>query len=351
MMKKRLAILMGWMLIVSVLGGAAAETTYTGEIVAGDGIQLTAPFSGTVERTEKEVGAYVHVGDELFQLSTTKVYAPCDGTVQGILAEEGDHLADTARFYQGALYLEPETVYILHATTDGAGSDEENKLLHVGETLYLRRNSDANRRTGTGVVTDVSGKQYTVEVLSGDLELNDSCYLYRSDSYQNDERVGRGSITRNEPIAISGNGVLLKLHVQNGQAVHKGDLLMETVPDLAWGTSSVIVAPADGILAVSYASTGSTISQGQLAATIWPLDCLEASVSVDEYDLPGLEIGQRFVMTLDCDASRRYEATVSPIGYLPVQAGGKNSYEVRFAFSADDFIRPGMNITLTPSAY
>lgn len=351
MMKKRLAILMGWMLIVSVLGGAAAETTYTGEIVAGEGIQLTAPFTGTVERTEKEVGAYVHAGDELFQLSTTKVYAPCDGTVQGILAEEGDHLADTARFYQGALYLEPETAYIIHATTDGAGSDEENKLLHVGETLYLRRNSDANRRTGTGVVTDVSGKQYTVEVLSGDLELNDSCYLYRSDSYQNDERVGRGSIARNDPIAISGTGVLLKLYVQNGQTVHKGDLLMETVPDLAWGTSAVIVAPADGILAVSNISTGSAISQGQLAATIWPLDCLEASVSVDEYDLPDLEIGQRFVMILDCDASRRYEATVSQIGYLPVQEGGKTSYGVRFVFSADDFIRPGMSITLTPSAY
>lgn len=350
-MKKWLAILLGWMLIFSAIGGAAAETVYTGQIVAGDVIELTVPFSGTVEKTEKEVGELVRAGDELFQLSTSRVYAPCAGTVQGILAEEGDHLADTSRFYQGALYLEPEAAYLIYATTDGSAGETENKLLHVGETVYLRRNSDSNRRTGTGVVTAVSGKQYTVEVRSGDLELNDTCYIYRDDSYESDQRVGRGTISRNDPIAISGTGVLLKLHVQNGQTVCKGDMLMETVPDLAWGDDSSIAAPADGILAVSNVSVGSAVNQGQLAAVLWPLDGLEACVSVDEYDLPGFEIGQRYVLTLDCDTSRRYEATVSQIDYLPVQGTGKTCYEVRFAFTVDDIIRPGLSVTLSPAAY
>lgn len=351
MMKKWLAILLGWMLFFSAIGGAAAETVYTGQIVAGEKIELTVPFSGTVEKVEKEVGELIRAGDELFRLSTAKVYAPCDGTVQGILAEEGDYLADISRFYQGALYLEPEVAYLIHATTDGSAGETENKLLHVGETVYLRRNSDSNRRTGTGVVTAISGKQYTVEVRSGDLELNDTCYLYRDDSYESDQRVGRGTVSRNDPIAISGNGVLLKLHVQNGQTVRKGDVLMETVPDLAWGDDSRIAAPADGILAVSNVSTGSAVNQGQPAAVLWPLDGLEACVSVDEYDLPGFEIGQRYVLTLDCDPSKRCEATVSQIGYLPVQGTGKICYEVRFAFNADDVIRPGLSVTLSPAAY
>lgn len=350
-MKKTLAILMGWMLIVAAMGGAAAETVYTGEIVAGTVIQLTAPFSGTVEKTEKEEGELVRAGEALLRLSTTKVYAPCNGTIQGLLAEEGDHLTDTSRFYDGVLYLEPEAAYLIHATTDGSSSETENKLLHVGETLYLRRNGETNRRTGTGVVTAVSGKQYTVEVLSGDLELNDSCYLYRDDSYESDQRVGRGSVTRNGPIPVSGNGVLLKLHVQNGQTVRKGDLLMETVPDLAWGDDSIIVAPEEGILAALHASTGSTVNQGQSAAELWPLDGLEASALVNQYDLPGFSIGQRCVMTLDCDASRRYEVTVSRISYLPVQESGKTSYEVRFTFTPDEFIRPGLSVTISPAAY
>lgn len=68
---------------------------------------------------------------------------------------------------------------------------------------------------------------------------------------------------------------------------------------------------------------------------------------MDEYDLPKFEIGQQYTATLDCLSSRQYEATVTEISFSPSQDTGKTSYAVKLRFDNDDFVRPGMSVTLT----
>lgn len=346
-MKKRLALTAACLAgIVAFAGVAAAETTFAGKIAPGETVRIVAPFAATVEQTFPEAGDTVRAGDALLRLSTTKVYAPCDGTVRGVLVEEGDRLDGTALFYQGAMYLEPQAQFVLRSSTESVSVETENKILHVGETVYLRRNGDSDRRTGTGRIVDVSGKGFTVEILTGNLELNDSCYLYRSEAYDYDVRIGKGTVTRNDPVALNGTGVVLKLHAAEGQAVRKGDLLMETVPDLAWESGAELLSPADGIVAASYVTAGGAIGQYQLAMEIWPAGTLEARISVDEYDLARFETGRRYTFTLDCDPQRRYEAVVISVGSLPTEEGDKTCYEVELQFENDDFVRSGMNVTL-----
>lgn len=347
-MKKRLAFIIAWVLALTLGTGAAlAETSYAGQVAPGETVHIQAPFAASVEQVSAETGDFVHAGDALFALTTTKIYAPCDGTVQGVLAQEGDRLEDTALFYEGAVYIEPQMKYLVRASADGSSGDKENKMLHMGENVYLRRNNDSNRRTGTGRITAITGGSFTVEVLSGDLTLDDVCYVYRSDSYDYDTRIGRGTVIRNEPVAVNGSGTVLKLHVQDGQTVRKGDVLMETAAGADSAAAAQMTAPVDGILASSSVTVGGTVSQNQLAMEIWPQGTLIFQLNVDEYDLPKFEIGQQYTATLDCLSSRQYEATVTEISFSPSQDTGKTSYAVKFRFDNDDFVRPGMSVTLT----
>lgn len=347
-MKRRFAMLMAWALTLTLFaGGALAETSYAGRIAPGETVQVTSPFTAAAERVDAEAGDFVHSGDALFQLAADKVCAPCDGTVRGILVQEGDSLEDAALFYPGALYIELQAEYLLRASSDAATGEKENKILHVGETVYLRRSSDSNRRTGTGRITAVADGSFTVEVLSGDLILDDSCYIYRSSAYDYDTRIGKGTVARNAPVAVSASGTVLRLLVQDGQTVRKGELLMETAADAPRNASAQVVAPVDGIVASSSVTVGGALSQDQLAMEIWPQGTLVIVLDADEYDLPKLEIGQRYTAALDCMPSRKYEATVVEIGYAPIQENGKTTYEVRLSFANDDFVRPGMSVTLT----
>ena len=346
-MKRRFIAFIGCLLALAMLsGGALAETSYAGKIAAGETVRIQAPFTAAVERVGAETGDYVHSGDILFELATNKVYAPCDGTVQGVLAQEGDRLEDLALFYQGAIYIEPQVKNIIRAAAEIASSEKENKILHIGETVYLRRSSDSDRRTGTGRITELNGNGFTVEVLSGDLILDDSCYIYRSASYDYESRIGRGTVARNEPIAVNGTGTVLKLYAEDGQTVQKGDLLMETAPANA-AAESVICAPVDGILASSSVTLGATLSESQLAMEIWQQGAFIIQLNVDEYELPKFELGQKYTAALDCKPTSKYEATVAEIGYYPVQETGSAQYIVKFSFDNDDFVRPGMSVTLT----
>ncbi len=343
-MKKVLVLLLGC--LMAFAGTGLAESSYAGTLEISETVSVTAPFAATVEDVLVEPGDSVSAGDALYQLATTGVYAPCDGTVRGILVEEGDRLGDAALFYAGALYIEPAAQFIINTNTDSYAGDNEDKLIHVGETVYLRRSSDSNRRTGEGVITAVSGEEYTVEVREGDVQLDDNCYIYRDSSYEYESRIGRGTIVRNNPVAISGEGIVLEMHVRDGQQVRKGDLLMETVSDLAWDSPAQVAAPVGGVVARVDVSVGSAVSQGQFTVELWPEQSLEAVLAVDEYDLNKFETGQRMRMTLDCDQTRSYEAIVQSISRLPEQNEEQTTYAVRLRFVNDDFVRAGMHVTL-----
>ncbi|MFQ9449198.1 MAG: hypothetical protein ACLR4A_19330 [Christensenellales bacterium] len=170
-----------------------------------------------------ETGDSVSAHETLFTLDTTPVYATQAGTVSAVFASVGDDASGVAAHYGALAVIEPKNALYIDASTDQAYNDADNRYIHAGETLYLKLSNDK----GTGVVTSVSSKKYTVEILSGSFDVDDTVRCFRESTTPSDSEVGRGKVTRYADVQVNANsGRIAAVHVKPGDAVEVGDLLL-----------------------------------------------------------------------------------------------------------------------------
>jgi multidrug resistance efflux pump len=329
---------------------AEGDLSLSGQLEPARTDVITAPFSGTVVSAPLSAGDFAAATDALFELTTTKVYAPCDGTVAGLRAQEGDSLSDLALMYQAPLYIEPDSAYVISASTSGAYDDNDNRYIHVGEHVYLTSTNNSSR-TGEGIITSVTGTAYTVEVQSGTIRLAETCRISRDpDSDEAEGRIGSGKTERNNPVPVTADGSVLRVCVSEGDSVRKGDLIMETVPgDLRNKalTGSHVTAGADVVVQSVSASVGDVVQQGQALAVVFPVGTLVALVQVDESDLVNLEIGDDVTIELDgTSGAVTYPGVVETISRTANPEAVGAAYDVTISFENDDFVRQGMSVTV-----
>ena len=89
---------------------------------------ITAPMSGSVLECPVKAGEKLEAGEALLVIDTVHIYAPCDGTVAGLRAEEGDSLSRINRFYGAAMYIEPTSQYIIYASTTNAYDSNDDTM-------------------------------------------------------------------------------------------------------------------------------------------------------------------------------------------------------------------------------
>lgn len=311
---------------------------------------IIAPFSGRIERTNYEAGDFAAASDVLFELATTKVYAPCDGTVAGLRIAEGDSLTDVGKIYEAPFYIEPTSKYIISATTSGAYDNNENRYIHVGEYVYLTSSNNSNR-TGEGIITSVDGTDYTVEVLSSTIRLAENCRISRDpDSDESKGRIGSGKTKRNNPVAVTAEGSVLKLYVAEGSTVKTGDVLMEVVTGDLRGAAldgNRVLTDADIVVQSVTTAVGDSVQQGQPLATVYPVGTLVAVVQVDESDLAGIGVGDNMTVELDSSSGAiSYKGTVEKISLIANSEASGTAYDVTISFKNDDFVRQGMSVTV-----
>ena len=227
-MKKLFSVLLLVVLSLSVASAAMARTvTADGTVISTGTVIVSSDVGGTVAEVSVSAGDAVSAGDVLVTLTPSRVYALQDGTVR-LFGSVGDDAADIASQYGAVAYVEPALRYTISASTRNAYSSEANKIIHPGETVYLRATENA-QLTGTGRVTTVSGTSYTVEVLSGNLESGYSVNIFRSEDYLSTSRIGRASVTLKDPVAYTAEGLIAAFCVEDGAQVKKGNVLFETV--------------------------------------------------------------------------------------------------------------------------
>ena len=347
-MKKHIlpAVLAAALMIMPV---ANAETiSLSGTVAAAEETVAYAPIGGTIETVYVTAGQKVSKGDALLTLKTTKVYASQSGTITGILGQVGEDADTVVENYNGVMYMEGDVRFTLSASTSNAYKSAATKYVHVGENVYLVNTSDSTV-TGTGVITAVSGTSYTVEVTSGDFTPSEKYDIYRDESHTSTSRIGRGTVSRTDPIAVTGSGCIVSIAVQNGDYVERGQLLFETLTgttDNGEVPSTTIYAEEDGIVEEVNVSAGSTLTKGDAIATICKTDKLCMEAEVNESDLSYVNVGDTVDMEFNWNEEVTATGTVTDISYSATSDSSSVTYTVHVEFTPDDTTRLGMSATI-----
>ena len=343
---------------------AMADTiTFTGIVTASETYEVYAPIGGTVEKVEGEVGQRVKPDDVIVRLSTTKVYAEESGTVTGVFGQPGDNAETVAEKYGAVMVIEGESVYSIAASTDNAYNSTATKFVHVGENVYLSCYSDG-KHTGTGVITAIEGTDYTVRVTSGEFLIGETVNIYRGDSAVSTQRIGRGTLNRLSPTAVTGTGSIVSFAVSAGDTVGRGDLLFETLDgsfDGLYMSGSDIAAGIEGTISQVSAQQGGKIEKDSVIAVIYPEGSMRVEAQVEEANLASVAVGDPVSIELvwNQDEEVTYNGTIAMISAIADSAstssgdamGGDSddsvTYTVYIDFTPDENTRYGMSAVVT----
>lgn len=342
-MKTKLSVMTALMLTLACCASCALGATANATVVAADTVKITAPFAGTLLPFDLAAGEEVTAGDMLFELDATPVYAPIDGVISAVFADPGDDASGLVSHYGSIAVIEPEYPLYIDADTDDAYDHDDNRYLHVGETLYLKCGSEK----GTGVVVSVSGKKYTVEIRSGNFDLDDTVYCYRESAMPYDSKTGDGKVKRYADAAVTASGRIAAVCVKPGDAVSAGDLLFETIDaQSARDASPVICAPVSGAVTQLYVSSGAQVYRGALLCELADLTALELSAEIDELDLGRIRVGDALSFTLDAYGEEPFTGVITEI--RPVGSIRQNAtyFDVRITLPQGRTLLPGMNATI-----
>lgn len=345
-MKKILSMLLCALLLAMMSAALAEGVEIEGTVQPARVLSITAPYTGTVGDFTAKAGDIVAAGEALFPLSTQKVYAEVDGTVSGLFALPGDNAESTAARYGALCYIERDMLFEAACTTMGADNDVEDKIVHPGETVYLK-STQSSERDGEGRVTSVTSAGYTVEVTDeGDLRIGENLKVYRDKDHKADSCIGSGRTSLIAPVAITAGGYVLSCAVSEGQVVARGDLLFEMVSDPLEGMQggeSAAVMPQDGVLLSVSAQSGMQATQHSVLATYCPAGEYELVCPVDEVDLAQVKMGARVSVVLDAYEDAPVEGEIVKIASAADETG---AYAVTMKLLDVQNVRIGMTATV-----
>lgn len=345
-MKRLMSVLAACMLLVP---GLAAAEQFEGNVVATETDLVTSPYGGTIATVAVREGQKIEAGDTIATMQTTKYYAQEDGIIRGIFAETGDTLSSQ----EALLYIGPTSEYTVSCSTNKAYASQATKYVTIGEKVYII-SITGTTYSGEGIITAVSGTSYTVEVTSGDFYLDTNVYIYRDPEYDTESRLGRGTIYRMDETPVYGSGSLMKLYVENGETVTRGQLLFETVSgEMAYSASEdgVITSDVSGVISSLSITAGGTVSKDSVVMTVIPDGSYEIEFDIGEDLLTSVYEGQSASIVFDWeeDVGEILQGTVSRISYASETSDSETS-ETQFkgyiTFDADETVKQGMSVTI-----
>jgi len=371
-MKRTVCLAMVVLMLCAALPSLAlAETTFDGTVVSSESVSVTAPFGGIINSFTLKEGDQITAGDVIATVQTTKVYAPQSGRISGVFGQAGDTVSDVVSRMGAVLYIEPTRKYTITANIQKAYNSSDNKYVNIGEVVYIHSYSSSYDHSAVGVITATSGTSYTVETTDGELMMDETVNLYRDADYTATSRIGRGTVSRTSEIAVgadssasgtsssntsstsSASESILQMHVKDGDAVERGQLLYETVSgtlDGLYATSNEIVSDVSGIVASVSASTGSSVSKGDTLLTVYPLDKMQVEIEIDEYDLAEIKQGDQIQLEFNYDDSTdtSVTGTVALISYVSSSTSTSDvTYKAYIDFTPSSSIRLGMTVVAT----
>ena len=355
-------ILGGLLALAIALAGASCALaagepvlSYEGTVVGAKTVPLPVPYGGLVGEMNLRAGDWVQAGDVLTELTATRNYAPIEGTVTGLHATEGDSTETVNERYGAVLFIEPTHRYTISANSDKAFNSSETHFLHLGERVYLTCSADGSHQ-GTGFISALTENGYNVEVTGGEFYLGEKVDIFRTEDRAKESNLGRGTANRANPVAVKGSGSLLKLHVQNGTYVERGELLFETVEgvlDGMYAPDSKVVSSLTGVVSSVEKNEGESIGKGDPLIKVIPLESFQVQFEIPEADLFTISVGQKANMELywDNEVGHLYPGKIISIAYNSEEQkadSDRKMYKAFASFEPDSRVRLGMTMLVYP---
>ena len=167
-------------------------------------------------------------------------------------------------------------------------------------------------------------------------------------------------------LTAQAGGTVSAINVQEGDAVSKGDILIElTGDDLTESIQSAseslrsaeismqnqqdnmsnytITSPISGTIIEKDAKQGDALTSGSTLCVIYDLSYLEMVINVDELQIGALSVGQKVQLTADAVTDKTYVGTVTRVSMKGSSSGGTTTYPITIRIDNTDGLRPGMN--------
>ena len=294
------------------------------------------------------------------------VRAEVDGTVSSLKVAKGDQVTSG----QEVAVIRDSSKMLLNLLFPAA--DAANFSVGQSADVVL----DGTFETLKGTVTAVTG---TDELSTGNLLVRTVTIRVNNAGGLTTAQAATASINGVSSIASAtfayqaertltalASGTVSAINVQEGDAVSKGDILIElTGDDLTESIQSAseslrsaeismqnqqdnmsnytITSPISGTIIEKNAKVGDALSTGSDLCTIYDLSYLEMTIKVDELQVSSLKVGQSVQVTADAVKDKTYEGLVTRVSMKGDTSGGTTTYPVTVRIDETTGLRPGMN--------
>ena len=294
------------------------------------------------------------------------VRAEVDGTVSSLKVAKGDQVTSG----QEVAVIRDSSKMLLNLLFPAA--DAANFSVGQSADVVL----DGTFETLKGTVTAVTG---TDELSTGNLLVRTVTIRVNNAGGLTTAQAATASINGVSSIASAtfayqaertltalASGTVSAINVQEGDAVSKGDILIElTGDDLTESIQSAseslrsaeismqnqqdnmsnytITSPISGTIIEKDAKQGDALTSGSTLCVIYDLSYLEMVINVDELQIGALSVGQKVQLTADAVTDKTYVGTVTRVSMKGSSSGGITTYPITIRIDNTDGLRPGMN--------
>ena len=347
---KRFAALLLALLMICPAAMAQDVLVLTAVVEGSESVVLKAPASGELAPFTVRTGDVLSAGETVFSVEPVRVYADVEGTVGNVFVQPGS-IADAAvSRYGAAVQVENASRYIIQANARTGNNNAENRDLHVGAPVYIL--SSDEEHSAEGVITSVSGLDFTIDVIGGDLVYNQDVKIYRVPEYGSRNRIARSSLSTAAPREYTASGTVLEVAVKRGDDVSPGDFLFSYVPDVLdpqrRGQKNAAAVQTDSSLIVQEVCVqeGASVQKGQVLLRAVRAGAYELVAQAEERDLPYISVDDVFTVRFEEIDLPALEATVASISHWGTEGGDVSSYAVRLQFTAPADVYPGMHAVI-----
>ena len=294
------------------------------------------------------------------------VRAEVDGTVSSLKVAKGDQVTSG----QEVAVIRDSSKMLLNLLFPAA--DAANFSVGQSADVVL----DGTFETLNGTITAVTG---TDELSTGNLLVRTVTIRVNNAGGLTTAQAATASVNGVSSIASAtfayqaertltalASGTVSAINVQEGDAVSKGDILIElTGDDLTESIQSAseslrsaeismqnlqdamnnytITAPINGTIIEKDAKAGDAAKAGDTLCIVYDLSYLEMSINVDELQISSISVGQKVQITADAVQDKTYVGTVTRVSMKGSSNGGTTTYPVTIRIDDTDGLRPGMN--------